>query len=414
MRATSNGSIFRFTNPSGKTVYKVEVVIGQHPNGRRKFTRRTAPTEAKAKALHRKLLSEIENNNLIPAREETLSKYAIWWVRSVKANRVRKSTASDYEYRIRHWILPHLGQYKLSTIDPPLIEQWLNQLKKQGMGTRTVNGARAVLCGVLGYAHKSGTLNRNPVAMVNPHRRERNEKTQVQEPWSAKELHAALIAVHQTKFDLLTHLGALYGLRRGEILGLQWSDFNVETAVLTIRRTLKETRIYDDSGFSKARFETEEPKTARSARRLQVSETVMHAILRHREHVERMKLLAGDKWVDSEWMIPSETGGAWNPNNALRQFKSFCKRAGIRVIRIHDMRHTAATDGLARGVRVEMVSQALGHSKPDTTITIYAPNVQALSDEFTKTMDAAYTSTLLVQHDNEMTEWGEETGSLYI
>lgn len=414
MSSTTNGSIFPYTNPSGKIVYKVEVVIGQHPNGRRKFTRRTATTEAKAKLLHRKLLNEIDNNKLVPAREEKLEKYAIWWVRSVKANRVRNSTASNYEYRLRHWILPHLGQYKLSSIEPAFIEQWLNQLKAQGLGTKTINGARAVLSGVLGYAHKSGTLNRNPVAVVSPHRRKRGEKTQVKEPWTTEELTLALIAVQHTKFDLLTHLGAIYGLRRGEILGLQWSDLDQDSGVLSIRRTLKETRSYDEAGFTRSRLETEEPKTLRSARRLQISETVMHAILRHREHVERMKALAGENWAESDWMIPSEKGTAWNPNNALRQFKTFCQRSNIRVIRIHDMRHTAAVQGLARGVRLEAVSQALGHSRPETTITIYAPNVQQLSDEFTTTNDAGFTGTLLVQHDLEMTEWGNENGSAYI
>jgi hypothetical protein len=114
-------------------------------------------------------------------------------------------------------------------------------------------------------------------------------------------------------------------------------------------------------------------------------------------------------------MIPSENGAAWNPNNALRQFKTLCKRSTIRVIRIHDMRHTAALQGLARGVRLEAVSQAaLGHSRPETTITIYAPNIQQLSDEFTTTNDAGFTGTLLVQNDLEMTEWGNENGTACI
>lgn len=408
------GSVFPFTNPSGKQVYKVQIPTGQYSNGYRKFTTRTAPTEAQARALQRRLYVEVQNNKLIPAREDKLEKYAIWWVRSVKANRVRTSTASNYEYRLRRWILPHLGQYKLSSINPPIIEQWMKDLKAAGLGTKTINGARAVLSGVLSYAHKSGALNRNPVTMVSQYRRKRGEKTQVNEPWTAEEVTEALLAVQHTKFDLLTHLGALYGLRRGEILGLKWSDLDQESGVLSIRRTLKETRTYNEAGFSRSTLETEEPKTLRSARRLQVSETLMHAVLRHREHVDRMKKVAGEKWVGSEWMIPSETGGAWNPNNALRQFKTFCKRANIRVIRIHDLRHTAATDGLSRGVRLEMVSQALGHSKLETTISVYAPSVQALSDEFTKTMDAAYAHTLLVQHDKDMTEWGNENGSIYV
>ncbi len=414
MSTGSLGSVFPFTNPSGKTVYKVQIPIGQYPNGLRKFITRTAPTETKAKALQRELLTEIDNNKHIPAREDKLEKFAIWWVRSVKANRVRSSTVSNYEYRLRRWILPYLGQYKLSSIEPPMIEQWMNDLKAQGLGTKTINGARAVVSGVLGYAHKSGIIKRNPTQLVSPHRSKRNEKTQVNEPWTTEELTNALMAVHHTKFDLLTHLGALYGLRRGEILGLQWSDLDLESGVLSIRRTLKETRVYNEAGFSRSILETEEPKTRRSARRIQVGETVMHAFLRHREYVAQRAEAAGAQWKKSNWLIPSETGDAWNPNNALRQFKTFCRAAGIRVVRIHDLRHTAAVQGLSRGVRLEAVSQALGHSRTETTTTVYAPNVQTLNDEFTNTVDAGFTGTLLVEYDHDMTEWGNENGSLYI
>lgn len=249
MKQSALGSVFPFTNPSGKTVFKVQIPVGHYPNGLRKFTTRTAPTEAQAKALQRKLYVEFQNNKLTPAREDKLEKFAIWWVRSVKANHVRVSTASDYEYKLRHWVLPYLGQYRLSSIEPALIENWMNQLKKQGLGTRTVNGARTVLNGVLGYAHRSGIINRNPTALVSPHRRKKGEKTQVKEPWTAEEIEHALLMAKNTKFDLFTHLGALYGLRRGEILGLKWSDIDLENGIIRIRRTLKDERSYNESGF---------------------------------------------------------------------------------------------------------------------------------------------------------------------
>lgn len=410
MSTGSLGSVFPFTNPSGRTVYKVDVVIGHYLNGRRKFTR-TAPTEAKAKALQRKLLTEVENNKLTPAREDRLEKFSIWWVRTIKANHVRTSTASDYEYKLRHWILPHLGHLRLSSIEPSTIEEWMNQLKKQGLGTRTVNGARTVLNGVLAYAHQTGILNRNPASLVSPHRMRRDEKTQVQEPWTPEEINHALLAVQNSKFDLLTHLGALYGLRRGEILGLKWSDIDLDKGILHIRRTLKEERYFDDAGFSRAKLATDDPKTRASARQLKINITVNHAIMRHREFVAHTTELAGDRWVESDWLIPSSTGGPWNPNNAARQFKTFCKNHGIRVIRVHDMRHTAAKEGMGRGVRLESVSQALGHSRIETTKSIYAPYVQPLIDEFTTAMDDAFSETLLVQHEIELTEWGKENGS---
>ncbi len=405
------GSVFPFTNPSGKKVFKVQIPTGQYSNGYRKFTTRTAPTEAQARALQRKLYVEFQNNKLIPAREDKLEKYAIWWVRSVKANHVRTSTASDYEYKLRRWILPYLGQCKLSSIEPAVIENWMNELRKQGLGDRTVNSARTVLSGVLGYAHQSGILNRNPTSLVSPHRRKRGEKTQVQEPWTSEEIDHALTAVHNTKFDLFTHLGALYGLRRGEILGLKWSDIDLENGIINIRRTLKEERTYNEAGFSKAKLATDDPKTIASARKIGIGLVVDAAIFRHRQFVLKAAEMAGNRWMESDWLIPSAIGGPWNPNNASRQFKTFCKNNEIRIIRVHDLRHTAATEGLGKGVRLEAVSQALGHSRIETTKSIYAPYVQPLVDEFTTTMDDSHSGTLLVQLDNELSEWGEENGS---
>lgn len=414
MSGATNGSIFPFTNPSGKKVYKVQVPVGHYLNGLRKFATRTAPTLAEAKALHRGMIADIEHQKLTPAREDTLEKFAIWWVRSVKANHVRPSTASDYEYRLRHLILPYLGKYKLSAIDPAIIETWMNALKRQGLGTATVNGARTILNGVLGYAHKSGVITRNSTAMVSPHKRKYGDKTQVQEPWSSEELTNALIAVHHTKFDLLTHLGALHGLRRGEILGLKWSDIDESNGTITIRRTLKEFRTYSDAGFSRSILGTDDPKTRASARRLAFSNVIGHALLRHRELVEQMKISAGKAWRNSDWLIPDSTGGPWNPNNALRQYKTFCRNNGVRVIRIHDLRHTSAAMGLAKGVRLEAVSQALGHSRIETTKSVYAPYVQPLVDEFTTAMEDSFNITLLVDHEREMSEWGNDSGASQI
>jgi integrase len=192
---------------------------------------------------------------------------------------------------------------------------------------------------------------------------------------------------------------------------LKWSDIDLENGIIHIRRTLKEERTYNEAGFSKSKLATDDPKTIASARKLGISLIVDAAIFRHRQFVLKAAELAGDRWVESDWLIPSAHGGPWNPNNASRQFKTFCKNNSIRVIRVHDMRHTAATDGLGNGARLEAVSQALGHSRIETTKSVYAPYVQPLIDEFTTMMDDAHSGTLLVQLDNELSEWGRENGS---
>ena len=194
MITSSSGSIFKATNPSGKVVYKVDVPNGYDMQGRRKKIRRTAKTMAEARILQRKLIADIEAHRLAPAREETLQDYALWWLHTVKANHVRYSTAADYEDRLRRWVFPYMGRLKLSAIEARTVEEWMAVLATKNFSTKTINGARTVLYGVLKHAYVTGQLSRNPVAATSPFRANRDEKTQVKQPWTKEEALQALDA----------------------------------------------------------------------------------------------------------------------------------------------------------------------------------------------------------------------------
>ena len=381
------GSIFRSTNPSGQTVYKVDVPDGYYANGRRKYVRRTAATKGEAKALQRKLVAEIESNRLLPTREETLETYALWWLRNVKANQVRYSTAGDYEDRLRRWVLPYFGKLKLSGIQSRNVESWMAALKHKGYATNTVNGARRILNMVMKHAYQGGLIYRNPVEVVTPYKKNRDEPTQVRPPWTKEEVFTALKAAEETEFDLMLNIALLLGLRRGELLGLRWDDFDVEVGQLQIDRTLKQERRFSDSGKANVSLVTDKTKTKESERTLKTGFNIAAAVMRHRERIKELKQAAGDRWKEQGWMFPSAVGTPTNPNNFYKRFVRFCKNHGLRQIRIHDLRHTSAVLGLEAGVRIEAVSQALGHSRIDVTKSIYAPYVQVLADEFTERVD---------------------------
>lgn len=387
MTKASVGSIFPHTNPSGKIVWKVEVPNGHDLNGRRRFIRRTANTRAEAKILQRQLVSEIETNRLTPAREETLGDYAIWWVRAVKANHVRYSTATDYEDRIRRWIIPYLGKLILSSVEPKVIELWMNKLQGNGLATTTVNGARTILFGVMDHAYQTGLLQRNPVALAKPHRRRRDEKTFVKKPWNKVELLNALAAAEGTDMDLFVHLGVLLGLRRGESLGLRWCDIDFDSGLIHIRRTLKEERRFDSKGKVSVRLVTDQVKTKSSERSLRYGIEIGQALQRQKEYISALQKTAGLRWARNDWVFPSAVGTATNPNNMHKRFAAFCKQHRLRVIRVHDMRHTAAVFALSEGIELVAVSQALGHGQLGTTKSIYAPNVQNLNDRFSIGLD---------------------------
>jgi integrase len=109
---------------------------------------------------------------------------------------------------------------------------------------------------------------------------------------------------------------------------------------------------------------------------------VVEALMRHTEAHDRAVVKAGGAWRESGCVFTTRIGTPVSPTNLRRLYVKFLAQNGIRFIRIHDMRHTAAGLSLAQGVRIESVSQALGHKDILMTKSIYAPNIQALNDEF--------------------------------
>ena len=100
--------------------------------------------------------------------------------------------------------------------------------------------------------------------------------------------------------------------------------------------------------------------------------------MRHREY-QKLRQLESPNWQPSEYVFTSSTGTAVYPSNFLNRFKRFLAANGLRQIRIHDLRHTMAQLALSGGVRIEAVSETLGHTRIDTTKTIYASRVSQLA-----------------------------------
>ena len=382
MAGIGNGCIFTTNNKSGKTIWQVEVTVGYAPNGKRIRTRRTAHSLAAAKKLHRKLLAELYAGDLKTKSAETLMDYSLWWVRNVKSLQVRQSTLSDYEDRLRRCVFPHFGNRRLEDIQSRDIQNWLSLLRSSGSATATINGARQVLGAVFSHAVKSGVLVKNQVLLTDRIRRLSDEKTQLQEPWSLEEARNVLQQATGSPYDLFLRLALLLGARRGEILGLRWRDIDFTEGFLQINVSLREVRTIRDDGSGKTALVIGETKTRNSRRKLAIGTEVLLAFQRHRDLIAQTKTAAGNRWADTDQVFVNSIGGLVHPGNFSRGFKQFLQQSGCRVIRIHDMRHTAAVLSLASGVRLEAVSQGLGHSRIDITKNVYAPYVQPLITEF--------------------------------
>lgn len=384
MPKLGNGCIFKHTNNSGQVVWKVEVTAGKDFKGNRRRIRRTARTYNDAMKLQRAMLRQLDEGTLGSTSSSNFENYAEWWLENVVAMRVRPTTLADYRARLKLNAYPGFGHRRLAEITSRDLQEWLVSLKKAGKATTTVNGALQVARAVFDYASAHGDLSKNPATLVRKLTKRSDEPTAVMAPWSLEESIQVLDAAKGTKFDLFISFGILFGLRRGEILGLQWNDFDFLEGAVTISRTLKEFRKLDSNGTGRVELVTDDPKTGSSRRKFYLPPPLLSAIQRHREFVAGLKRAAGNEWQLTEFVFVSSRGTAVFPSNMTESFAAFLKTQGLRHIRVHDMRHTAAVLGLTAGVRLEAVSQGLGHSRTDITKSIYAPHVQQLNDEFTR------------------------------
>ena len=167
-------------------------------------------------------------------------------------------------------------------------------------------------------------------------------------------------------------------MRRGEILGLCWDEVDIDKGEITITGTLKELRKVLPSGQAVVVLKKDSPKTQASKRTVGLPWPVAQAIMRHREY-QQLRQLESPNWQKSNFVFTSSTGTAVYPSNFVSRFKRFLAASGLRQIRIHDLRHTMAQLALSGGVRIEAVSETLGHTRMDTTKSIYASRVSQLA-----------------------------------
>jgi integrase len=280
------------------------------------------------------------------------------------------------------WIEPVFGRRKLADITSRDIANWMANLTKSGYAPKTINGSRQILRMIMQAAVDYDRLHKNPVLAV-PAKKIRGSYKYVRPAWTKDEATAALHALKGTEIELPIALAMILGLRRGETLGLKWGDFNFEDGTVSIRRARREYRDISFDGKTRSLVETTDTKTRSSNRTLRLGALIQNAVMSHRE------LQQERGFYDIEgWVFATRTNNPISPTRLSKLFYEFQEQHGLRRIRFHDLRHTAAHLSLSAGTRLEAVSQVLGHSRIDITKAIYAPNVEALGDEYVANIDS--------------------------
>ena len=265
-------------------------------------------------------------------------------------------------------IIPMLGHYKLKDIKPIHIQNFVNELqerdtlfngKKGKLSAASVNRYFTMVQSVMRSAYKLGLIG------VNPASRDRitlpREEEAITEIFSEQELAQLLGALEcePLQFQLLIHLALNTGCRRGELVGLKWSDINYKTGILTVQRSN-----YKLSGDKE--IKSKSTKTGKS-RKIMLPPYCLTMLRQHRAGQLQTQMLLGDKWQGDEWVFIQADGKPMYPSTPTLMFDRFLQRHNLEHKKFHALRHTSATLLLSNGTNIKNVATRLGHAQLKTT-----------------------------------------------
>lgn len=348
-------------------------VILPHPDGTRSVPRYVSgKTRAEVVRKLEELRKEAAGGF---ATGETTGAYLARWIEAVQP-RLRAATHREYVRHVSdYW--SGLASIPLTRLTPAHVERTMAALKARPLSPMTIRHARSTLRRALHDAQRDGILNRNVAALARPPRVERREMRAL----TPAEVGRLIAGTTDDRFGPLYALAAGSGLRLGELYGLQWSDIDMDGRQLTVRRSL--SRAHGGG------FELSEPKTARSRRTVMLPAIALDALKRQKARQAAERLAAGTAWQDSRGLVFTDgLGRSGDPSTASVAFRTAADRLGLPV-RLHDLRHTAASLMLAGGVPLKVVSEALGHSSIAITADVYSHVTPDLRREAADAMDRA-------------------------
>jgi len=351
------------------------ISLGKDPlTGRRRQKWYTVRGNKKAaEAELTRLLHELNTGSYVEPSRSTLAEYLERWLESVKV-KVAGKTFERYDDIVRRHLIPGIGSVKLCQLQPLQIQQYYsNELLKGradgsgGLSAQTVLHHHRVLRSALGRAVKWQLLVRNPAEAVEPPKPQRKEMRALNEAETAWLLHAAM----GTRLYVPLALAVTTGMRRGEFLPLQWSDLDLGNRVAFLRRSVEQTK-------QGVRFKSPKSKKGRTIALLPLAVEILKE---HRRHQLNLRRVLGDAYHDLDLICSCEDGSIWAPDAFSSSFVGFARRAGLKGVRLHDMRHTHATQLLRQGVHPKVVSERLGHSNIGITLDIYSHVLPGMQED---------------------------------
>jgi integrase len=354
----------------GKSGKSWEIKFDLREDGQRRTEYRSfRGTRAQARTELARLLIAVDEGGHISPSKVTIAQYLHTRLKRWRAmGTVSAKPAERYEQLIRNQIEPFIGSKLLQKLTEQEIEEWHGRLLSAGrhdgvggVATRTVKDAHRILFKALDEALRHRLLSRNVCALQRPPKVVSKREMRTLAPQQVAGF-AALLDGHEVAAVAVTAL--FTGMRRGELLGLDWGNVDLDAKLIKVRRSLEET---DEGGL-----QFKPPKTKAGKRDITLPDIVIETLQAHRKRLLERRLQLGlGKLGKDDLVFPDWEGSPQWPDRFSARWSELSRELKLGVS-FHGLRHTHASQLIDAGVDVVTISKRLGHASPTITLSTYS------------------------------------------
>ena len=345
-------------------------------------------TKNDARKILQEILEQVEHGTYLPEKKiPPFSEVADLWLEHKKLN-LREHTYDSYECHVRKNLKPFFGDTRITRINYDSIIKFITSENKRGASVYHLKKSLVLLNGLMKHAVRQRLIDSNPVPDVEkPKGHSRYKASGEMDILRPDEIRRFLDKAGELRYHTLFMLTIMSGARQGELLALMWSDVDWYNSQLFIRKTFQHGRFYD-------------PKSATSKRKIDLGATIL-------QQLKKWKLACPPSKLDL--IFPSDAGTPINKNNMIqRHFEPALRRAGLRRIRFHDLRHTYASLLIDQGEHPKYIQSQMGHSSITVTMDTYGHLMNNVNRESANRLDLA-----VFEKNGDILETFSKEGKLY-
>ena len=367
---------------TGKPGIVYDVNVKYQSEGKLKaHSKKGFATKSEAQQYEAMMKNKLSNPSYVPPnasqRRMTVRDYLAEWIERHGNANLRPSTKASYESHIRNHINPYIGDVYLGQLTPAMLDDMFAKLAEKGLSQSSVKYAHRIIGVALEHARKYHYIESNPARDIIT---KFGKQGKTPEPYTVEEMRQLLACAMGNEWELIVILGGLYGLRLSEILGLRWRNVDLENQTFSVVEQLPFALTAGPTSVS------EMAPVKSSERTLPITNLTMPYFIRQVWRQTNQSILlesSGEDYYDNDLVIAKPNGCPERRERVSANFGQFLRHQGLRHIRFHDLRHSAATNMHELTGDFYTVGQILGHSLKGIGIQLgISNNMEAVTAQY--------------------------------